>query len=621
MMINFIMIHRITSVLDHGSATKINDSGRMRTISQRIRSHAYEIDNAVRTSQWDKLQPLLEDLKTSTDWFIENHNAIFNGSSSAQLFPNATTAELDQIDSLVVPYQRLTAASSELQTLTLNTIRRSPYIDKSIRERIASTAAEISEAQAQFLPRMETIVNLFENRSRDEINESTSQARVGLLVLAFMLAGVVLFIIEPTILIVRRQLHELDLATQRARRADSVRWRLLTNMGHEFRTPMNAILGFTGLLEDPSISESERARLTESISSSAQSLGRLIETMLDMSAVESGQLRINPAPTGLAQLLDPCIILANSMAISKGLTLNTRIDQSCEREVLVDAKHLRGIIEKLIDNAFKFTAHGSITISARVVTNENQDHIHIDIADTGIGVDTNDQEDIFNAFHQAQDNLTRKFGGSGLGLAYARDLAKAMDGDITLESTPNKGSTFSFVIRAESIDTNRPKAPASPATNNANADLSTRRILAVDDAKDNRMLLHHYFKRTGADVEFAHDGQQAVEIFNKAIEKNQPFDIVLMDMQMPVLDGYAATRALREQGITTPIIAITAHALDGDREQCLDAGCNEYLTKPVNKSTLINTCISMITEHNEHNTSTTHDTEDNNDTTHTRSAA
>jgi signal transduction histidine kinase/CheY-like chemotaxis protein len=594
MVINFFMVHRITSVLDHGSATKINESGRMRMLSQRIRSTAYEVHVAVETGQWNHLDDLQTELIEARSSLEDNYELLYGNRAPVDFFPHATTEEQDQVRSIVLPYTRLIDTARELEKLTLNSIRTAPYVNDLNRSRIRASMEEIRDMQSLFLPRMDTIVSLYEQRSGMEINEASRQARIGLFMLASLLGAMVLFIIEPTILIVRRQLRELDLSNRRERKAVSVRWRLLTNMGHEFRTPMNAILGFTELLNDNSLSAPERERLSGSIHESARHLEKLIETMLDMSAIESGQLRVNATSVRLSDVLSPCIDRAKTDAIASGLELNANLDPSCDSSIMTEPKRLAQIIEKLIDNAIKFTPKGTIVIDARVEEHDSRNEIVVAISDTGIGIAPDQIGHIFDAFHQAQNTLTREFGGSGLGLSIARDLAHALNGNISVQSELNRGSTFTLRLStpkyAPEVTPDQPTSeqPHHPAM------LQDARVLVVDDAKDNRVLLQHFLKRTGARVEFAYDGQQAIHRINESISSSDPYAIVLMDMQMPVLDGYNATMQLRGSGFDAPIVAITAHALDGDREQCIDAGCDEYLTKPVNRKALIETCERLL---------------------------
>ncbi|MEZ6165543.1 MAG: response regulator [Phycisphaerales bacterium] len=249
-------------------------------------------------------------------------------------------------------------------------------------------------------------------------------------------------------------------------------------------------------------------------------------------------------------------------------------------------------MNKLLDNAVKFTQKGSVTIDAFVEQHEESCVVIVRVTDTGIGIEPEQIDHIFNPFHQAQDTLTRAFGGSGLGLSFARDLTRALGGDITVTSRPNEGSCFT--IRIETEPAQQPLKIPATNTNGGPSTLDEARVLIVDDAKDNRVLLQHFFKKTNATVDFAYDGQQAIDQVNKANEEMRPYHLILMDMQMPVLDGYAATTKLRQMDIHIPVLALTAHALDGDRERCLQAGCDDYLSKPVNRTTLIDKCNKLL---------------------------
>ena len=592
MVINFFMVHGITTALDHGSAPLINEAGRMRMLSQRIRSIAYEIDNSIQVRTWNNLEPLHEDLVEALDDFNDIHSRIFDVNDSILSSKALTREDRDTLDAITVPFKQLTYAGSEFEMLTRNTIRRAPHLDTQTLSRINATKLDIRAAQAQFLPRMERLVAMLSERASSEVARGTSRARLGLFILAVMLAGMVLFVIEPTILIVRRQLLELDKATRVIRKADSVRWRLLTNMGHEFRTPMNAILGFSELLNDKSLTAPERERLAHSVHESAKQLGSLIETMLDMSSIESGQLRINPSDAKLRDIVEPCAQLAKPKAIAAGLDLSVNIDPSCDQAVVTEPKRLAQVVNKLIDNAIKFTPKGSVSIHASVETRDEDCVILISVTDSGIGIAPQQLNTIFDPFHQAENNLTRSFGGSGLGLAFARDLTHALGGDITVTSKVNQGSCFTIRIETKlaalRIETPTQETATGPTS------LSEARVLIVDDAKDNRVLLQHFFKKTNANIEFAYDGQQAIEQVTNATNEKRPFHLILMDMQMPVLDGYAATAKLREMGIDTPVLALTAHALDGDRDKCIEAGCDDYLSKPVNRTTLLSKCNTLL---------------------------
>lgn len=593
MIINMFMVFRITRALDDTSSAKVNESGRMRLLSQQIRSVAYEIMVSVQNQQWDRLGDLRDELSAARANLQLNHHTLFGDQAPEAFFPRATTDELDQVRSLSVPYDRMIADARELEKLTLSAERTAPYVSDLTRSRIGGCVEQIREAQAVFLPRMETIVSLYQQRSVSEIHQSARRAGLGLVMLAILLGSMALFIIEPTFLIVRRQLRELELSARRERRAVSVRWRLLTNMGHEFRTPMNAVLGFSELLNDREMTEEERARLSLSIYESAQQLEKLIETMLDLSAIESGQFMLNPCQTTLGSALAPCIAQARMRGEDEGLDVRVHIDESCEQPIVTQPRRLAQIVDRIVENAFKFTREGSVEISARVEIEDAVPVGIITISDTGIGIDPEQGDKVFEPFHQAQDRLTREFGGSGLGLAYASDLAEALEGTISYQSRPGEGTTFT--IRAPSLAHEQTPGSPGPQTHEPQS-LDGVRVLVVDDSDDNRVLLKHFLRATGAVVDFAFDGDLALKRIENARLGGVPYELVLMDMQMPVLDGYGATRKLRGMGFDAPVIALTAHALDTDREKCIDAGCDEYLSKPVNRQELIETCRRLLGE-------------------------
>ncbi|MGV6814370.1 MAG: response regulator [Phycisphaerales bacterium] len=591
------LLHRVTSTVDSATATKINLAGKQRMLSQRILTDAIIIDNSMRTKEWAALKPANEDLQRSMAELQSTHNTLFSGNKElkikAQIDQEWIDAYLGTEDSL----RKMSLAAKEIELLTTSMIRRAPYIDEQTALRVAAAKSEIQAAQEIYLPRANHIVDLYETKYKDEIASSTRKAKAGLIFLVLILASILLFVIEPTFLIVRKQLVQLNKAIENATRADAVRWRLLTNIGHEFRTPMTAIMGFADLLKEDALSSTERDRLVKSIFESSIELTSLIETMLDMSAIEAGQLRIGKARCDLHQILTHCCVRSKETALAKGLNVNLMIDKNCPQFIYTDPKRLEQILGKITDNAIKFTESGCVNIQAKIVSKNNKDMLDIKVADTGIGIEKDHINAIFNPFQQAEDALTRQYGGAGLGLSISRDIAKALGGNISVASTPGVGSTFIITIDPGDLEAMKiePKV-AKAKKNDGPKPLDGYKLLIVDDAKDNRMLLKHILKKTGAEIEFAMDGKQALEAVDMGLQIEQPFDLILMDMQMPVMDGYFATVKLREQGINTPVIAVTAHALEGDRQHCLDSGCNDYLTKPINKKLLIETCARVIDE-------------------------
>jgi len=593
--ISSVLIVRITSLLDSTIATKINMAQKQRMLAQRIVTDAFMIDSAARGGDWATLKPTLLDLQQSTTELSNAQHELRSVIDTNSVINDHLSIEQEAFKSIKLPFLTITKSVDELNKLTISMIRRAPYIDAQTLDRVAAAKDEIAKAHAIYLPAMGSIIELDENEYKSEIATIIHSAKLGIAIIFLILGASILFVVEPTIHIIRRQLQDLDNATQRVKRADATRWRLLSNMGHEFRTPMNAVMGFADLLNEGSLSEMEHTRLTKSIYDASTQLTHLIETMLDMSAIESGQLHIVNDRCNPTQILTKIQMDSSSAAMGKQLTLNLNIDESCPQQITTDPKRLSQILYNLVDNAIKFTQEGQINIEARLLDMHAQAHqpiIEIKVIDSGIGIDSKNQKHIFDPFHQADDHITRAFGGAGLGLTVSRDLARALGGDLVVESIPGHGSTFTLTIAAGKLEAQTPDSTqASPPENTS---LESCKMLIVDDAQENRMLLRHIFKRTGALIEFAHDGQQGIDAINDAIKGNTPYEIILMDMQMPVLDGYHATVQLRKQGLTIPIIALTAHALDGDREHCLNAGCDEYLSKPVNKELLLKTCLRLL---------------------------
>ncbi len=598
-LLSSVMIIRTTSSLDNTSATKINLAGHQRELAQRIVTDALKIDIAIRVGEWDSLKPVLAELQSSTSDLENTHAQLASGWSSFNLDGNDATERKDAFDDVELPLRQLVSSSDELQALTISMIRRAPYIDQQTFDRVNAAKDEIEQAHALFFPRMNQILDEYERAYKRTIASSIGRAKFGMAILIGVLVAILLFVIEPTFLIIRRQVAQLTKAINQAQRADAVRWRLLTNIGHEFRTPMTAIMGFADLLNTSELSESERSRLTQSIYSSSAELTALIENMLDMSAIEAGQLRIAKKPCELTNILSDLYRGATAKALTKDLQINLTIDPSCPQRITTDPKRLEQILTKITENAIKFTPSGTIDISAQMNEINQTPVLEIIIADTGVGIDQEFLKTIFDPFRQGQDTLTRQFGGAGLGLAVSRDLARALGGDVAVESTLNEGSVFRVTIDPGELAAASPSIADSreeQRSDEAPGVLNDCRVLVVDDAKDNRILLKHILSTTGAQIEFACDGQQALNAVLEADKAHTPFDLVLMDMQMPVMDGYFASVKIREAGIETPIMAVTAHALEGDRQHCLDSGCSEYLTKPIDKGLLLETCIRLINE-------------------------
>jgi len=404
----------------------------------------------------------------------------------------------------------------------------------------------------------------------------------------------------------RQAHHELEDANKRLVCASRAKSEFLANMSHEIRTPMTAILGYVELLDGDETMLRDPRQVKEAIhtiGTNGQHLLTIINDILDMSKIEAGKLDVERITTDPVQIVEEIASLMRPRAIDKGLELIVNYASPIPAKIESDPTRMRQILVNLIGNAVKFTQTGSVTLRASTDTTEQI--IRFDVIDTGIGMTPEQLEVIrkFEAFHQADGSTTRNFGGTGLGLRISNTLAQMLGGQITVDSTYGRGSTFSATISTgdlTGVDMCMPEQAAShvaendpahkhPADEAGATALQGLKILLAEDGPDNQRLISYHLKKAGAEVTLADNGRIALEQVVQA-EQSAPFDVVLMDMQMPELDGYGATRELRKQGIRTPIIALTAHAMDGDRQSCLDAGCVDYLTKPIDKQTVIRTC-------------------------------
>jgi PAS domain S-box-containing protein len=386
-----------------------------------------------------------------------------------------------------------------------------------------------------------------------------------------------------------RKITEAELieAKSQAVAANVAKTQFLANMSHEIRTPLSAILGFSELLLDPELTYDERVQNVNTICSSGQQLLKIIDEILDISKVEAGHLEVEHIKVNTLNLLRDLQTLLSVKSQAKEIGLDFKIKTKLPEFIFTDPTRLRQIMINMISNAIKFTEKGAVVTEVEWVNNVLRFHVK----DTGVGIAETQAEKLFHPFVQVDSSTTRRFGGTGLGLALSRKLAQALGGNVCLESSEaGLGSIFLVEVRAEiPADTNffdrltaaPPPRPEPTVDANAHA-LDGVRILLVEDAPINQILISKFLTSAGAQVELANNG---LEGMNKALKGN--FGIVLMDIQMPEMDGYEATTKLRESGFKTPIIALTAHALKEDRDRCLQVGCTEHMTKPIDRAALI----------------------------------
>jgi len=384
-------------------------------------------------------------------------------------------------------------------------------------------------------------------------------------------------------------LHKAKLSAEAANLSKSS---FLANMSHEIRTPLSSILGFTELIRRGIGTKDEQRSYFETISAGGRHLSGLIDDILDLSKIEAGRIDFERVRCSPHQVISEALSVLRVRAQQQFLSLECRWTSGVPETIWTDPARLRQLLMNLIGNAIKFTEQGSVTLLASVTWDEPEPRFQIEVRDTGIGIPQDRLESIFNPFEQADSSITRRFGGTGLGLAISRQIVEGLGGTLTVESEVGRGSTFRVTLATGPLDGIRMlESPPSEALHPGDgistatvADISGARLLLVEDGVSNRELLSLVLREAGADVTCAENGLAGV----KAAMQSH-YDLILMDMQMPVMDGYTATQRLRELHCAVPIIALTAHAMRSDRDKCLAAGCSGYLTKPIDIDKLIRT--------------------------------
>lgn len=393
---------------------------------------------------------------------------------------------------------------------------------------------------------------------------------------------------------------DLKIAKDEADAANKAKGDFLANMSHEIRNPMNAIVGFTDILrrglED---SESTRTTYLDTIHASGTHLVELINDILDFSKIEAGKLELEIRDCSPYQLMNEVVNVLRMKAEQQSLNLSINLRGVIPETIQADPTRLRQILMNLVGNAIKFTAEGGVRIVASMEDRNDQPFLRFEVTDTGIGMTQEQIGRLFQEFMQADSSVTRRFGGTGLGLAISKRLTEAMGGQIAVSSEPGVGSTFYFSIATGDL-TGVPMLNAEQAADKFRSASRSKqhglrvyfkpaRVLITDDTPANRQLAGLVLRKAGLTVDEAENGAIAVEKASRGT-----YDLLLMDMQMPVMDGFTATRTLRDHGLQTPILAFTANVMEQDRQRCVAAGCSGFLTKPINIDLLLSTIAEYL---------------------------
>ncbi|HTR37215.1 MAG TPA: ATP-binding protein [Bryobacteraceae bacterium] len=394
---------------------------------------------------------------------------------------------------------------------------------------------------------------------------------------------------------IKERTDQLEEASRGAQAANDAKSDFLANVSHELRTPMNGIIGMLDLAMDHNLPADVSDQLTTA-QRCAFSLLSLVNDLLDLSKIEAGKMTLEKVPVDIRTVLDECIQASRPKAVENSVELRAETASNVPGRISGDPLRIRQIIGNLVSNAVKFTEHGSVVVRLGGEFSDPRDFtVRVVVEDSGAGIPADKLLSIFEKFTQADGSVTRRYGGTGLGLAITRRLVELHRGDIQVKSELGRGTTFTVTLKSQAVGTEEQHAsPQAVPEASVAAPPHPVRILVVEDNLVNQKVVTAVLRKRGFSIELANDGQEALA----KLGRSPVFDLVLMDVQMPVLDGLEATRLIRkdQRWKKLPIIAMTAHAMNGDKERCLDAGMNGYISKPVHPSLLLSTVDEFLTQ-------------------------
>jgi signal transduction histidine kinase/CheY-like chemotaxis protein len=400
---------------------------------------------------------------------------------------------------------------------------------------------------------------------------------------------------------VRENMLMTEQARMNAEHANQTKSDFLANMSHEIRTPMTAIIGFGEMLLDPESCEDDRKNAAHTIKRNGHHLLTLINDILDLSKIESGKLELEQRTMCVRTLVRESLDLVGHNAAEMSVNVSVRVEGVYPESIVSDPTRLRQCLTNLLSNAIKFSNGNNVQLV--ISCDQASKTIRFSVIDEGIGIPQSKLDLLFKPFSQTDESITRRFGGTGLGLAITGQICEALGGKVDVTSEVNRGSKFTITLpmktspgcqmrntfRLDSLDT-------EPTQSFNDLPLLNGRVLLIEDGPDNQRLISFLLKRAGAVITIAENGRIGMDEAMNAIKRGEPFGVVLMDMQMPVMDGYTATRKLRENGYRGQIIALTAHAMENEMQRCLEAGCDHYLSKPIDRELLIREVASRMGE-------------------------